>query len=49
MHLYLYRIPLSYGDFDRQVYAAGYQKRQMFRACEVGFPNKNKKSPCSIM
>ena len=37
------KIPLSFGDFDRQVYAAGYQKRQMFRACDVAFPVKNKK------
>lgn len=44
------KIQLSFGDFDRQVYAAGYQKRQMFRACDVGFSNKNnKKTPCSIM
>jgi len=41
------RVPLSYGEFDRQIYAAGYQKRQMFRACDVGF-GSTKKSPCLI-
>jgi hypothetical protein len=45
--IFLNRVPLSYGDFDRQIYAAGYQKRQMFRACDVGFENA-KKSTCLI-
>jgi len=47
-----FRVPLSYGDFDRQVYAAGYQKRKMFRAHDLGFTPetqvKPKKSPCVI-
>ncbi|CAF0870003.1 unnamed protein product [Brachionus calyciflorus] len=40
------KVPLSYGEFDRQIYAAGYQRRQMFRAHDVGFDAK--KSTCNI-
>lgn len=47
---YFKRVPLSYGDFDREVYAAGYQKRKMFRALDVGFESdkSSKNSPCVI-
>jgi hypothetical protein len=33
----IYRVPLSFGNFDRDVYIAGYKKRQMYRALDVGF------------
>lgn len=35
LFLFVFRIPLSYGDFDREIYAAAYQRRRMYRAANV--------------